>query len=208
MSPATASTLALYRDDGPLVRAMARSVGRPLPVPALIFFVVGAIPLAVLVTVLDDSDAAIGAGVAWLLVLGGLSAARPPAGRFGWLSPPLVRLVEYGALVAFALLADDSAMPACFAFLCAVAFRHYDGVYRMRHQGAPAAQWARDLGGGWDGRVLLGYVLLVAGGLTVGLYVAAALLAVVSVAESVTSWLRFSRAERPAAYADEEDEEE
>ena len=99
-------------------------------------------------------------------------------------------------------------MAASFALLAAVAFRHYDSVYRIRHQGAAPAAWVRDIGGGWDGRLLVAYVLLVSGAVTVGFYVAAGLLAAVSVAESVASWVSFSRAERPAMYADEEDEDE
>jgi hypothetical protein len=206
---AARDTLAVYRDDGPLARAIGRRAGAGVRLPAPLLLVAAALPLAaVLALAGDDSPAALGIGVACLLLLGGLSSARPPAGRFAWTAPPLLRAVEYGGLLCFAALYGDAAVPACFALLAAVAFRHYDTVYRVRHQGGPPASWARDLGGGWDGRLLAGYLLLATGALTAGLYAAAALLALASVGESVASWLRTGRAERPAMYADEEDEDE
>jgi hypothetical protein len=201
--------IVLYRDDGPLARAVGRAVGRRVRIPAQLLVIAGALPLvAVLAVEGDASRGLLGAAVAWLVVVAGLSSGAPHGGRLDWTSAPLLRGIEYGTLVALAALYGDDAVPGCFAFLCALAFRHYDAVYRQRHQGTAAAPWIRDLGGGWDGRLVLAYVLLVTGALTAGLYVAAVLLAVASVAESVASWLRFSRAQRPAMYADEEDEEE
>jgi hypothetical protein len=201
--------IVLYRDDGRMARVVGRALGRRLRIPAPVLVVGGALPLvAVLAVEGDSSHAALGAAVAWLVVLAGISGGGPHTGRLDWTSAPLLRGVEYGTLVSFAALYSDAAVPACFALLCALAFRHYDAVYRQRHQGTAAAAWLRDLGGGWDGRLILAYVLLVTGALTAGLYVAAVLLAAASVAESVASWLRFSRAQRPAMYADEEDEEE
>jgi hypothetical protein len=201
--------IVLYRDDGPLARLVGRSLGPRARIPAQLLVVAGALPLvAVLALEGDSSRAALGAAVAWLVVVAGLSSGGAHAGRLDWTSAPLLRGIEYATLVALAALYGDAAVPACFAFICALAFRHYDAVYRQRHQGAAAAAWVRDLGGGWDGRLILAYVLLVTGALTAGLYAAAVLLAVASVAESVASWLRFSRAQRPAMYADEEDEEE
>jgi hypothetical protein len=204
-----ATALLLYRDDGPLARLLGRALGTSLRVPSPLLVLAGALPLAaVLALAGDDSPLALGAGVACLVLVGGVSSGRPHTGRVEWTALPLLRGVEYGALVWFAAVSGGAGAPACFAFLCAVAFRHYDAVYRLRHQGAAASDWVRNLGAGWDGRVLLGYILLVTGALTAGLYAAAALLAVASVAESVASWLRYSRAQRPAMYADEEDEEE
>jgi hypothetical protein len=204
-----ASTILLYRDDGPLSRMVGRALAARVGLPAPLLVLAGALPLAAVLGLAgDDSPVALGACVAWLVLLGGISSGRRHTGRAEWTAVPLVRLAEYGSLLWFAALAGGAAVPACFAFLCAAAFRHYDAVYRLRHQGSAAADWVRNLGGGWDGRVLLGYVLLVTGAAAVGLYAAAVLLAVASVAESVASWLRHSRAQRPAMYADEEAEEE
>jgi Family of unknown function (DUF5941) len=209
-TPAAASTLALYRDDGPLARALARAARPRLRFASDLLLLLGAVPLVAVLAIAgeDAPEGALGLALACLLLLGGLSGARSGSGRFAWVSPPLLRLIEFGGLIAFAVLAGDDAVPAAFALLAAVAYRHYDSVYRIRHQGAAPAPWVRDVGGGWDGRLLLAYVLLVTGAATAGLYVAAALLAALSVAESVASWVGFSRAERPAMYADEEDEDD
>jgi phosphatidylglycerophosphate synthase len=204
------STLLLYRDDGPLARALGRTLGTRVGIPSAAALIAGAAPLvAVLAAEGDGSPAALAGAVGWLVLLGGLSRGRPHGGRLGWAAPPLLRVVEYGALLWFAVLSGGTAVPACFALLAALAFRHYDAVYRLRHRGdSGAASWVHDLGGGWDGRLVLACVLFLAGALAPGLYVAAALVAVLSVAESAASWLRSSRTERPAMYVDDEGENE
>lgn len=126
--------------------------------------------------------------------------ARPLA----WLAPPLVRLLEYGALIALTAVADADALPVCFAFLGVLAFHHYDTVYRLRHQRQAPPPWVRAVGGGWDGRLLVASALALGGGLRLGLLVAAVGLAVVYVTESVRSWLRFSKTEGPALHEDED----
>jgi hypothetical protein len=50
------------------------------------------------------------------------------------------------------------------------------------------------------------WVLLIAGALPAGMYVAAGLLAVVLGGESIAGWRRFERAQRPMLYEDEEEE--
>jgi hypothetical protein len=53
---------------------------------------------------------------------------------------------------------------------------------------------------------VLGYILLVAHALPAGFYIAAGLLAIVFVAESIAGWRRFGRGQQPVTYEDEEDE--
>jgi hypothetical protein len=119
--------------------------------------------------------------------------------------PPLLRAVEYGGLLWIGALAGDG-LPGAFAVLCVLWFRHYDLVYRVRHQGVPPPRWLGDVALGWEGRLLGAYVLLVTGALPAGFYLYAALLAVVLVAETIDAWTRFSRARRPMTYDEEEDE--
>jgi hypothetical protein len=119
--------------------------------------------------------------------------------------PPLLRLFEYSALLWIGALAGEASQPAAFALLCALSFRHYDLVYRPRHQGTQPPRWVGDLAGGWDGRLVLGYILLVAGALPAGLFIAAGLLATVFVAESIAGWRRYDPAAQHATYDDEED---
>ena len=166
VAPAAASTerpgaLEVYRDDGPLARALFRALTR---------------------------------------------SGRPPGGRMAWAVPPLVRLAEYGGLVAIAALEGERASPAVFALLCALAFRHYDLVYRLRHRGERPPTWLNALAGGWEVRLIAAALLLAAGALPAAFWVAAAFYGAVFAAESVAGWARFGRARRPILYEDEEDE--
>jgi hypothetical protein len=200
-------TLELYRDDGPLARALSRT-GRALPLPPTVLIALGFLPALVLIAVHGDdaSDAALGFAVAWLVLFGALSAGRPHRDRLRWAAPPLLRLVEYATLVWIGAEGGESSRPAAFAFICVLTFRHYDLVYRMRHQGVAPPRWLANLALGWDGRIVLGYILLLAGALPAGFFVAAGLLAAVLAAETVAGWRRFGRAQQPATYEDEEDE--
>jgi hypothetical protein len=128
--------------------------------------------------------------------------------RFNWLVPGTVRALEYGVLILTAALAHGHAMRACFALLAVLAFHHYDTVYRLRQQGAPPPAWVSIAGGGWDGRIILAFIALLAAVTTAGMAVAAALLAIVFVGESVSSWIGPARVQPPLTYADEEDENE
>ena len=73
-----------------------------------------------------------------------------------------------------------SAYPGAFAVIAALTFRHYDLVYRRR-DADPIGVFAL----GWDGRLVLGYLLLVAGALPAGFYVMAIVLGVAFVADAV-----------------------
>ncbi|UGS36182.1 hypothetical protein DSM104329_02582 [Capillimicrobium parvum] len=105
-----------------------------------------------------------------------------------------------------AAIAGERSLPAAFALLGVVAFRQYDLVYRLRYRGTVPPQWVNLVTLGWDGRLVLVWVLLIAGALPAGMYIAAGLLAVVLVGESVTGWRHFERAQRPMLYEDEEEE--
>jgi uncharacterized protein DUF5941 len=203
------AALDVYRDDGPLALAVGRAL-RPaarLPAPALAL--AGAVALLVAIAATGDGAARglVAALVAWLVVTGGASGGAAPSRRAQWAVPPLVRLSEYAALLWIAAVAGPRSEPAAFALLAALAFRHYDLMYRLRHRGDLPPRWLNRLAAGWDGRLVIASVLLLAGALPAGFYVWAGLLGAVSVAETVGGWRRFAREERPAAvYEDEEDE--
>jgi hypothetical protein len=201
------STLELYRDDGPLARALG-ALGQGVGVPPALLIATGFAPALALIAVDGDrvSHAAVGFALAWLVLMAGASSGQPHLDRLRWAAPPLLRLVEYASLVWIGAEAGASSRPAAFALICALTFRHYDIVYRLRHQGVPPPRRLGDLALGWDGRLVLGYILLVAGALPAGFFVAAGLLAAAFVAESVAGWRRFGRAQQPATYEDEEDE--
>lgn len=203
------SRLDAYRDDGPVARVLGRVLGDVVPVPAVVLTLLSALPL-VAVLALDGEgvdEVALGTAVVWCVLAGGVASGRPDSGRFAWAVPPLLRLLEYGGLLALAALAGPRALPWCFALVGVLAFHHYDTVYRLRHQGVAPPQWLSLASGGWDGRLLLAYVLLLAGAVPAGFLVAAVVLAVTYLAESVVSWLRFTQAQRPALYDDEDEDE-
>jgi hypothetical protein len=204
--------LLAYRDDGPLADGLGRALGPAVRVPGAALTVLSAVPLiAVAVLAIGGesvSRAALGAAVAWSVLAAGVASGRPDSGRFEWAMPPLLRLLEYGSLLAFAALAAPSAVPVCFALVGALAFHHYDIVYRLRHQGVAPPRWLSLAGGGWDGRVLLGYLLLLVGAVDTGFLVVAVALGFAYVAESTLSWLRCRQPQRPALYDDDEDEDE
>ena len=69
-------------------------------------------------------------------------------------------------------------MPAAFALMSALAFRHYDLVDRFRHLGLETPRWVGIVGLGWAGRLIGAYVLLVLDVFPTGVFVAAAVLGV------------------------------
>jgi hypothetical protein len=201
------SPLRAYRDDGPVARALA-AAGARVPAPGALLAVAAVVPLAAAILVEGDaaSDALAGAVVAWLVLLGGLAGGRPEAGGFRWLVPPALRLGEYAGLLWIGSLEGPGGVPAAFALVAALAFRHYDLVYRLRHRGMTPPRWVDLAGLGWEGRVLLGYALLLAGALPAAFFVLAAALGAVFVTESVAGCTGTVRTQRTAVYEEEEDE--
>jgi hypothetical protein len=203
------SALLVYRDDGPIARALAGATGGRLArVPAVAPVLAGVLPLLAAIAVAGDeaSDAVAAIFVAWLVIAAGVSHGASHTDRMSWAVPPSVRLGEYAALVWIATLDSPGSEPAAFALLCALAFRAYDLVYRLRHQAATPATWVNALSLGWEGRVILAFVLLVLGALPAGYFAWAALVAVVFVGEATVSWMAHARGLRTVDYDDEEDE--
>ena len=200
--------LEVYRDDGPLARALGSVFGRAIPLPPVVLLLAGVLPFVAVLAIAGDgaSRLTVALVLAWLVLCAGISCGRPHSDPLRWTAPPLLRLVEYGGVIWFAALAGSSSLPAAFALLAAVAFRHYDLVYRLRYQGVTPPRWVDDLGGGWEGRLILGYLLWVAGALPTGFFVEAAFLAAVFVGDSIAGWTRFTRAQAVVVYEDEEEE--
>ncbi|MFV2120403.1 DUF5941 domain-containing protein, partial [Streptomyces sp. Act-28] len=130
------------------------------------------------------------------VVTSGAAVARPLKGALDWLVPPVLRVAEYATVLVLAARADaPGALPAAFGLVAAVAYHHYDTVYRIRGgTGAPPVWLVRTLGG-HEGRTLLTAVLaalLATGGgdgFTVALAVLAGAVALVGLAESIRFWV-------------------
>jgi hypothetical protein len=203
------SALLVYRDDGAIARALGAAVAPRLRrVPAILPALAAVVPLLVAIAISDAraSDLAAGLVLAWLVIVGGLSHGASHRDRMAWAVPPTVRLGEYAALLWIAALDDVASQPAAFALLCALAFRAYDLVYRLRHQASTPAAWVNAISLGWEGRVILAFLLLVAGALPAGYFVWAAIVAAVFVGEATVSWMAHARGQRTVDYEDEEDE--
>ncbi|MFF7750989.1 DUF5941 domain-containing protein [Streptomyces sp. NPDC007971] len=189
-----ARALADLADSGPLAENLTRVVKRGLPglaVPAVALLggavVVGCSALSAPGGVLP----VIGAVV--YVVTSAFAVARPLKGALDWLVPPLFRAAEYGTVLALASKAGvNGALPAAFGLVAAVAYHHYDTVYRIRgNAGAPPAWLVRAIGG-QEGRTLLVTVLaalLSASQFKVALTVVAVAVALVVLVESIRFWV-------------------
>jgi phosphatidylglycerophosphate synthase len=207
-APATAGTLDAYRDDGPLALALGRIAPRGLPASGLVLAAL-ALVLAAIVVAGDDASWWLAGGVLVVAVLlAAASAGRPLRDRMRWTVPPALRVLEYAGILWAAALAGPSSVPAAFALLAAITFRHYDIVYRIRQRSATPPRWLNRGALGWDGRLLIAFGLAAAAAVPAGYYAAAVVLAAVFVAEAVHSWLSYGRTQQPEAYDDEEENAE
>ena len=207
LAHAQRSALERYGDDGPFARLLGAATSRLIPLPPLPLAVFGLIGLLAVVAAEGDeaSNGVVAGAVAWFVVWAGVSSGRPHTDRFAWALPGVVRVGEYGSVIWIGATVGESSSAAAFALIAALAFRHYDLVYRSRFQGKPPAAWLDVALGGWDGRLILVTVLLAAGALPAALFILAAVLAVVLVTECVASWARHQAAP-VSIYEDEEDE--
>jgi hypothetical protein len=200
------NSLDVYRDDGPVARAIGR---RPLPVPPVVLIAAGVLPLLVVIAIAGDgaSDGVAVATIAWLVLCGGLASASTDLSPLRWIGPPALRLGEYAGLLWLGALGGDGSHAASFALLAAIAWRQYDLVYRLRHRGVTPPTWVNVLSGGWDGRLVAGLALLVLDALPGGFYALAVVFGVAFVAESAAGWVHWARTARQTlVYEDEEDE--
>ncbi|MFD3455286.1 DUF5941 domain-containing protein [Streptomyces sp. NPDC058691] len=186
-----AAALAELADTGPLAEAVARTLrGRGFPAAA-----------AVGAAVMIATSLAAPAGSWWPLaaaavyvVTAGLAVAGPLKGALDWLVPPLFRAAEYGTVLALAAVSKvNGALPAAFCLVAAVAYHHYDTVYRIRGgTGAPPRALVRATGG-HEGRTLVVAAVSVAlahtTGFTVALTVLAVALALLVLTESIRFWM-------------------
>ncbi|GAA1425736.1 hypothetical protein GCM10009601_33270 [Streptomyces thermospinosisporus] len=152
-----------------------------------------------------------GFGSAWAVLAAaiyagtsGLAVTRPLKGALDWLVPPVLRAAEYGTVLALAATADaDGALPAAYGLVAAVAYHHYDTVYRIRGNAGAPPHWLVRAIGGHEGRTLVVAVLaalLTASQFTVALTVLAVAVAVLVLAESIRFWVAAHRGGSPAVH--------
>ncbi|MBB5936662.1 phosphatidylglycerophosphate synthase [Streptomyces zagrosensis] len=202
-----ATALAHLADSGPLAEAIGKgSAHRASPpsaplaphAPAMSF----AAPLfAVVGTAALIASVWVGEPGAWWPVLGaaiyvicaGRAVARPLKGALDWLVPPLFRAAEYLTVLVLAARSEvNGALPAAFGLVAAVAYHHYDTVYRIRGGTGAPPHWLVRMTGGHEGRVLVVTVvaaLLHGTGFTLALTALALALALAVLIESIRFWV-------------------
>lgn len=190
--------LADLADTGPLAELVARAARRParaLPgVLPLLIAVAGGASLVATAAFGPVGSPVLILGALLYAVTSGIAVAHRMGGALDWLIPPVFRAAEYGFLLVLAARADvPGALPAAFGLVAAVAYHHYDTVYRIRGgAGAPPRGLVRSLGG-HEGRTLL---VAVAAALTTAgpdlppaLTVLAVVVAVIALTESIRFWV-------------------
>ncbi|WP_327348502.1 DUF5941 domain-containing protein [Streptomyces europaeiscabiei] len=151
-------------------------------------------------------------GPAWQVVLvAGLyvllsaeAVDQPLKGALDWLIPPLFRAAEYCTVLVLAAKADvNGALPAAFGLVAAVAYHHYDTVYRIRGDAGAPPQWLVRAIGGHEGRTLLVTVLaalLAPTEFKVALTALAVAVALLVLVESIRFWVTAHKTGAPAVH--------
>ncbi|MGW4702566.1 DUF5941 domain-containing protein [Streptomyces sp. NPDC004285] len=192
-----AQALADLADSGPLAGIAGRTFGRAglglLPGFVLAMIGTGTLVAAVLGRPFGDGGTVVAAAL--YVMFAGAAVARPLKGALDWLVPPLFRAAEYTTVLVLAARSDSPhALPAAFGLVAAVAYHHYDTVYRIRGgTGAPPA-WLVRVTGGHEGRTLLVTALAAlladrGDDFTLALTALAVAVALVVLVESIRFWV-------------------
>ncbi len=201
-----ARALADLADNGALASYISKirrnGGGRTMPYAPVILALIGAGALIANVTTGGTSSVIVGA--VFYVVLSGLALSLPLTGPLDWLVPPVFRAAEYGTVLVLAAHADvNGALPAAFGLVAAVAYHHYDTVYRIRGGTGAPPHWLVRAIAGQEGRTLLVAVaaaLLSAQDFVVALTVMAVLVALVVLTESIRFWVIAARQGAPAVH--------
>ncbi|MEV5659353.1 DUF5941 domain-containing protein [Streptomyces sp. NPDC052291] len=189
-----AQALADLTDSGPiaeLIAARGPKIRGAWSAPVIALVGTGAVIAAALQQPFGSGQTVIAA--VFYAVCSGLAVARPLKGALDWLLPPFFRAAEYCTILILAARSDmDGALPAAFGLVSAVAYHHYDTVYRIRGGTGAPPQWLVRTIGGHEGRTLVVAVLAAAltgaSGFTTALTVLAVAAAAIVLVESIRFW--------------------
>nr|WP_267242019.1 DUF5941 domain-containing protein [Streptomyces sp. PR69] len=192
-TPRAAAALAALADTGPLAGPVTlRLPGLPGLIP-LAAAAAGAAAVTLAAALTPYGSFWPVAAAALYVLTSAAAVARPLTGSLDWLVPPVFRAAEYGVILALAANAQvNGALPAAFGLVSAVAYHHYDTVYRIRGGTGAPPQWLVRATGGHEGRILavtLAAALLPAADFTLALTVLAGAVALVVLAESIRFWV-------------------
>ncbi|WP_328676210.1 DUF5941 domain-containing protein [Streptomyces sp. NBC_00343] len=185
-----AQALADLADNGPIASFVARVSPARLGAPFLIALAGTAV---LMVSLFSGVTWAPVAGAFVYAIAAGQALSRPLKGALDWLVPPLFRAAEYCTVLILAAEAEvNGALPAAFGLVAAVAYHHYDTVYRIRGNAGASPAWLVRAIGGHEGRTLLVTVLaaaLTASQFTVALTTLAVAVALLVLVESIRFWV-------------------
>ncbi|GHB09687.1 hypothetical protein GCM10010346_36250 [Streptomyces chryseus] len=191
-----AQALADLADSGPVaqfVAARGPRLGGAWTAPVVA--AVGAVALVVAALTQPVGSRQVIVAAVFYAVLSGIAVARPLKGALDWLVPPVFRAAEYGTILIIAARCEvNGALPAAFGLVSAVAYHHYDTVYRIRGGTGAPPQWLVRTIGGHEGRTLAVVILatLLATrntDLTLALTALAVTVALVVLTESIRFWV-------------------
>ncbi|MFD9791032.1 DUF5941 domain-containing protein [Streptomyces sp. NPDC059070] len=191
-----AQALADLADSGPLAELFAKAA--PIrkgawTAPVLALLGAAAVVAAALTQDLDGPYVIVAAAL--YAVFAGAAVSRPLKGALDWLVPPFFRAAEYCTVLVLAARSEvDGALPAAFGLVAAVAYHHYDTVYRIKGGSGAPPRWLVRLAAGHEGRTLLVAALVAAladrgTDLTRALTALAVAVALLVVVESIRFWV-------------------
>ncbi|SOE32197.1 Phosphatidylglycerophosphate synthase [Streptomyces sp. OK228] len=187
-----AQALADLADSGPLVEPLARLARGTVRVAAPVSAAVGGVLVVTSALLWGAGWQTVLCAVGYVL-LSALAVIRPLKGALDWLVPPFFRAAEYLTVLVLAAKADvNGALPAAFGLVAAVAYHHYDTVYRIRGNAGAPPHWLVRAIGGHEGRTLLVTVLaalLTAAQFKVALTALAVAVALLVLVESIRFWV-------------------
>lgn len=176
--------LIAYRDDGAIAEAigrLCRGIFPPLPLT----LIAAAAMIGLLITGPTAWPALAAAAV--MVVFIGATAGNRHGGRLDWLVPPLLGVTEYIYLAVIGL-EGNAPDGLVYLLIVVVAYHHYDTVYRTRQSLWPK-KWVFFAGLGWEGRILLAALALLAGQLPVVYIALVVYLALLFGTESIVGWV-------------------
>ncbi|WUW26578.1 CDP-alcohol phosphatidyltransferase family protein [Streptomyces sp. NBC_01463] len=190
-----AQALADLADSGPLAQLVAARGPRiPGAWSAPVVAVVGTGALIAAALQQPFGSRQMIAAAVFYAICSGIAVARPLKGALDWLVPPVFRAAEYCTILILAARSDiDGALPAAFGLVSAVAYHHYDTVYRIRGGTGAPPRWLVRTIGGHEGRTLVvavfAAVLTGPSDFTVALTALAVAVALVVLVESIRFWV-------------------
>ncbi|MFF4136698.1 DUF5941 domain-containing protein [Streptomyces mirabilis] len=187
-----AQALADLADSGPLVELLARLARGTVRVAAPVSAAVGGVLVVTSALLWGAGWQTVLCAVGYVL-LSALAVVRPLKGALDWLVPPFFRAAEYLTVLVLAAKADvNGVLPAAFGLVAAVAYHHYDTVYRIRGNAGAPPHWLVRAIGGHEGRTVLVTVLaalLTAAQFKVALTALAVAVALLVLVESIRFWV-------------------